>query len=611
MTLAKSHPLEVFLFHCHFDWNLFILVQQSRSNQSTPSNNSPLPTVMDFDDEDADALEDEIARLEQQLKRKQLEVKAKQMNAELKKVEPLLDRKEVKVLKDFIEESTNSAMEEEEPVAIQETQYQYYTDSTKVYPESVAPNTEFEEGSDYTEEEYEVEYIDEEEEYEEEYIDEEVSEVTEYSEEEVEVVEEKQPASATSSTVMGQPPSKPGLPCSPVAALFKQESGQGSAVLRYLQNQKEESGGESYPGPVVQKQTAPTKATAHTHPKAIAQNKVAPAPKNISPAPQTGTSKVRPPPNKGGKPKIPAFRRNVKVAGDQKHASPDKPKKMVRRIFKRKKVTNKEKDTSAEVKKAEPVKVAPAASTPAPAPRGQPPVQTSMEPIVKVVTVATSRTQNAIPRGPFSPTSSSSSQNNPAPFKRRTIPNVPPSPAGQETLWEELLGPKLITNSKLLKSSTVGCLQDQALIGLYFASKFNGDSKRFNPHMLDFYYSAAQQNRLEVVYISSDRNRMDFQDFYGRMPFLAMPPGTSDYKNKLARELKVIDMPTLVVLDATGKVVTVQGVQQVQQLERGNVEQATELITRWKKTRPIERSQVKQDMSLVNGNMQRGFLHWS
>lgn len=199
----------------------------------------------------------------------------------------------------------------------------------------------------------------------------------------------------------------------------------------------------------------------------------------------------------------------------------------------------------------------------------------------------------------------------PSGHKRRTIPDVPISPPGSETLWEKLLGPKLIANSKLQKKNTSGCMKDQELIGLYFGCKMKAECKYFHPRLQDFYFSASsQQKNLEIVYVSSDRSLNEFKDVFARMPYLALPGGTARYKNQLSQSLKIIEQPTLVILDDEGMVVTVDAANQILALERGNVEQAVALIDRWQKTRPVTFEQIQRDFALQHGKLQRGILYW-
>jgi Thioredoxin-like len=200
-------------------------------------------------------------------------------------------------------------------------------------------------------------------------------------------------------------------------------------------------------------------------------------------------------------------------------------------------------------------------------------------------------------------------------MKRRIIPNIQPSPVGEETIFEQLLGQKVITNMQLHKCTTNGCMKDQELIGIYFGAKWKSECKRFNPILKKFYCNAVQQHQnLEIIYISADRSLIEFKDCYATMPYLAMPAGTTTLKNELTKAFKIIEMPALVILDDEGSVVTVQGVQKIMELDKMNdtvfAEQVSELIGKWKKTRPIPISEVKKDNTLLHGTIDRGTVYW-
>jgi len=120
------------------------------------------------------------------------------------------------------------------------------------------------------------------------------------------------------------------------------------------------------------------------------------------------------------------------------------------------------------------------------------------------------------------------------------------------------------------------------------------------------------EHKIECVYISQDRTLLEFKTSFANLPsFLAMPPGTSALKNKLAQGLKLVDLPSLVVIDPkTGNVITNTGVDELQSCQRRSMQHYNALIKRWKSTTPIPMSQVEMDSRLVNGNMQRGTLYW-
>jgi nucleoredoxin len=199
----------------------------------------------------------------------------------------------------------------------------------------------------------------------------------------------------------------------------------------------------------------------------------------------------------------------------------------------------------------------------------------------------------------------------PVKFTPRKIPNLPESPKGQETLMEQLLGPKLITNSKLVKMSTNGCLKGQQLVCIYFGAGWRTECKQFNPLLSDFYKLVSQNHNIECVYIPADRTLFEFKDCYGRMPYLAMPAGTTALKNDLTKKLKVVDLPTVIVMDpSTGDIVTNHGVDEIMALENRNPDQANDLATKWKEASRIAMSDIKADKRLKNGNLERGTVYW-
>jgi TolA-binding protein len=203
------------------------------------------------------------------------------------------------------------------------------------------------------------------------------------------------------------------------------------------------------------------------------------------------------------------------------------------------------------------------------------------------------------------------------PYKARVIPQLPPSPVGEETPVERMIGSHVYIKGKLIKASTLACIKDQELILLYFGAKWQRECKNFYPSLKDFYCTAnsVRPNTLECFYISSDRSLAEFKEFFATMPFPAMPTGTSDIKNALAEQLKVIDMPTLVVLQAaTGLVLTTYGAQDLLQdgmVERNNSQHAMAMIERWKAIPPISFEQVQMNQRLKYGNLQRNTLYWA
>lgn len=63
----------------------------------------------------------------------------------------------------------------------------------------------------------------------------------------------------------------------------------------------------------------------------------------------------------------------------------------------------------------------------------------------------------------------------------------------------------------------------------------------------------------EIVFVSSDRDEASFNEYYGEMPWLSLPFAARDRKAALSKKFKVSGIPTLVLLDEEGKVLTTDG----------------------------------------------------
>lgn len=498
----------------------------------------------------------EIARLEAELEKTRLESKLRHMQAELQ----ALEQSGVPNQTDYLV-FQNCDYDDEEEEEVEE-----------IYEE-------YEEEDEYSYEEEEI-Y---EEEIEEEVIEEELE-------------EEPQPQQRVAPSLHSSPALRPNPPVAPTpapTALIPDQSTATTTRPSFLSKLRK-TPVPDYQTNVINRQTSVQKEE-YSSPSSHAVENHRPTdsayPKTLAPTAVSSTkaadtpkakAKVRPPPCKGGTP-VP-------------RVDPLAPPKQIKKNPLSKLLERNANSYSVDVSKREsiPEKVVTKKVVRKVIPKPHVPPTT---------TAATGGT-------PTGATNSMPNKSSNVGFTRRLIPNLQPSPSGQETIFEQLLGPKLITNPKLHKCSTRGCVQDQELIGLYFGAVWKSDCKKFNALLKDFYYNVAPSNNLEIVYISADRSLVEFKDVYLTMPFLAMPAGTTELKNSLTKQLKIIELPSLVILDEDGDVVTVEGVQKLSEIPKGDVRQQQELVDRWKKTRPIPIAEIQQDMTLLHGTMERGTVYW-
>ena len=74
--------------------------------------------------------------------------------------------------------------------------------------------------------------------------------------------------------------------------------------------------------------------------------------------------------------------------------------------------------------------------------------------------------------------------------------------------------------------------------------------------------TAAGKN-FEVVFVSSDREQGSFDEYFGTMPWTALPYVNRSAKAELSKTFSVTGIPCLVLIDENGRVITKKGVQAV------------------------------------------------
>lgn len=104
--------------------------------------------------------------------------------------------------------------------------------------------------------------------------------------------------------------------------------------------------------------------------------------------------------------------------------------------------------------------------------------------------------------------------------------------------------------------STDEALAGAEYVALYFSAHWCAPCRGFTPRLSDFVAANADRLKLKVVFVSADRSEKEFDDYRASMSFkLALPFGVPE-KAALNEKYEVEGIPTLVLLDAHGKVVT-------------------------------------------------------
>jgi len=100
-------------------------------------------------------------------------------------------------------------------------------------------------------------------------------------------------------------------------------------------------------------------------------------------------------------------------------------------------------------------------------------------------------------------------------------------------------------------------------IGLYFSAHWCPPCRGFTPDLIEAYKKYLKDKNLEIIFVSSDRDQKSFLEYYGEMPWLAIPNGDKR-KGMLSKRFGVQGIPSFVLVDGkTGETITTNA--------RGNV----------------------------------------
>ncbi|XP_062611849.1 nucleoredoxin-like isoform X2 [Saccostrea cucullata] len=92
-------------------------------------------------------------------------------------------------------------------------------------------------------------------------------------------------------------------------------------------------------------------------------------------------------------------------------------------------------------------------------------------------------------------------------------------------------------------------------VGLYFSAHWCPPCRGFTPILAQFYKDLkANDQSIEIIFVSSDRDEESFKSYYDEMPWHALAFSERDIKNALAQKYGVQGIPTLIILDKDGNI---------------------------------------------------------
>ncbi|KAL6351313.1 hypothetical protein AAG906_035105 [Vitis piasezkii] len=98
-------------------------------------------------------------------------------------------------------------------------------------------------------------------------------------------------------------------------------------------------------------------------------------------------------------------------------------------------------------------------------------------------------------------------------------------------------------------------------IWLYFSASWCGPCRQFTPELVEVYDDFSSKGDFEIIFVSRDKGDQLFNEYFSKMPWLAIPFSDSDTRDHLKKFFKVGGIPSLAMLDESGKVLSSEGVE--------------------------------------------------
>jgi len=130
-----------------------------------------------------------------------------------------------------------------------------------------------------------------------------------------------------------------------------------------------------------------------------------------------------------------------------------------------------------------------------------------------------------------------------------------------------LLGDKLLTKDG--EQTTAEVLGGATAVGLYFSAHWCPPCRGFTPKLAEWYTDTFKDMGMKIVFVSSDQSEEQFKEYFGEMPWAALPFSNKAKKDELSRRFDVQGIPAFIILGPQGKLYTKDGRQEVSNDPKG------------------------------------------
>ncbi|TKS80891.1 Nucleoredoxin [Collichthys lucidus] len=129
-------------------------------------------------------------------------------------------------------------------------------------------------------------------------------------------------------------------------------------------------------------------------------------------------------------------------------------------------------------------------------------------------------------------------------------------PWGPKPFAEVVAGPLLRNNRQTTDSSSL----EGHYVGVYFSAHWCPPCRSLTRVLVESYRAVKESGqKFEIVFVSADRSEASFKQYFSEMPWLAVPYPDEARRSRLNRLYGIQGIPTLILLDTEGHMITRQG----------------------------------------------------
>lgn len=132
----------------------------------------------------------------------------------------------------------------------------------------------------------------------------------------------------------------------------------------------------------------------------------------------------------------------------------------------------------------------------------------------------------------------------------------------------DLLKGKNLVKADGSSQSADAALAGKSVILIYFSAHWCPPCRGFTPKLAQ-YYKDGLKDKMEIIFVSSDRDEASFKEYFGEMPWLALPFDKRTEKNTLSKIMGVGGIPSFAVVNTDGTIITTDGRSKVEKDPKG------------------------------------------